>query len=119
MIKIIVFGASLLLTVTAASQIQGDVAGINDKGVPNAMIIATDSIRNTVDTVKTDSRGFYDFKGLKPGKYKIEVKAAGFQVAVIESVEVKEGDTGLLEGEEDLYRGQRLDFKLISAKAPK
>ncbi|HWR32513.1 MAG TPA: carboxypeptidase-like regulatory domain-containing protein [Chitinophagaceae bacterium] len=119
MIKIMCVGATLFLTVSAASQIQGDVVGNNDKGVPNAIIIATDSIRNAADTVKSDSRGFYQFKGLKPGKYKIVAKAAGFRTAVYENVEVKEGDTGAVEGEEDYYRGQRLDVFLTPAKAPK
>ena len=118
MIKIICFGATLFLTVNAASQIQGDVVSNNDKDVPNAIIIATDSIRNTADTVKSNSRGFYEFKGLKPGKYKIEVKAAGFRTAVFRAIEVKDGDTGVVEGEEDFYRGQRLDIILSPLKNP-
>ncbi len=66
-----------------------------------------------------DSGGFYDFKGLKPGKYKIVAKAAGFRAAVYENVEVKEGDRGIVEGEEDFYRGQRLDFILKPAGVTK
>lgn len=119
MIKIIFFGATLFLTTKAASQIQGDVVDNNDKGVPKAIIIATDSVRNTADTVMSDERGFYHFKGLKPGKYRIEAKAAGFRTAVFQAIEVKDGDTGVVEGEEDFYRGQRLDITLTPAKIPK
>ena len=111
------FGVVLGFTVRSFSQVQGDITDPKDKGIPNAMIIATDSVTKSVDTVKSDSRGFYSFDKLKPGKYKIEVKAVGFQTAVIENIVVKEGDIGLVE--DDLYNGQRLDITLNPAKVPK
>jgi len=118
MTRIILFGIMLLLAVNASAQIQGDVVDSTDKGVPNAIIIATDTVKKIADPVKSDYRGFYSFIGLKPGNYKIEVKADGFQPAVIENIIVKEGDTGELIGG-DLYRGQRLDITLTPAKIPK
>ena len=111
------FGAILGFTIRSFSQIQGDITDPKDNGISNAMIIATDSARKVVDTVKSDNRGFYSFDNLKPGKYKIEVKAIGFQTAVIENIVVKEGDIGLVE--DDLYNGQRLDITLTPAKVPK
>jgi hypothetical protein len=112
----LLFGTICLLSLKALGQIQGDVIDQKDKGVPNAFIIATDTTRKIVDTVKSDSRGFYEFKNLKPGKYKIEVKANGFKPTVIENIVVKEGDVGIFEV--DLYRGQRLDITLTPAKIP-
>jgi hypothetical protein len=109
--RIILFGIMLLFAVSVSGQIQGDVVDSTDKGVPNAIIIATTLVKNIADTIKTDKRGFYSFNGLKPGKYKIEVKADGFQPAVIENVVVKEEHTGKLIGG-DLYSGQRLDITM-------
>ena len=110
-------GAILGFTVRSFSQVQGDVTDPKDKGIPNAIIIATDSVKKSVDTVKSDSRGFYSFDHLKPGNYKIEIKAVGFQTAVIKDIVVKEGEIGLVE--DDLYNGQRLNITLLPAKVPK
>ncbi|SRR5258705_13222397 len=114
---IFLLGTILGFTVRSFSQIEGDVNDPKDKGIPNAMIIAMDSARKTADTVKSDTRGFYSFNKLKPGKYKIEIKAAGFQTAVMENIVVQEGDIGLVE--DDLYAGQRLNITLTPAKVPK
>ena len=114
---LIIWGAMLGFNVTSFSQIEGDVMDPKDKGIPNAILIATDSTRNIADTVKSDNRGFYFFTNLKPGKYKIEVKAAGFQPAVLQNIVVKEEDTGVVD--DDMYNGQRLDIILIPAKPGK
>lgn len=114
---IIIFLVAILsISLNSFAQIQGDIVDPNEKGVPNAIIIAIDSVRNTADTVKSDHRGFYEFKNLKPGKYKIEVKASGFKLTINENIVVKEGDVGVFEI--DLYRGQRLDIILTPAKVP-
>ena len=109
-------GAILWFTARTFSQIQGDITDPKVKGIPNAMIIAMDTIRKTADTVKSDSRGFYSFDKLKPAEYKIEIKAVGFQTAVIKNILVKEEHVGLVE--DDLYNGQRLDITLTPAKVP-
>ena len=110
-------GTILGFAVRSFSQIQGDVTDPKDKGIPNALIIAMDSVRKTADTVKSDSRGFYSFSDLKPAEYKIEIKAVGFQTAVIKNILVKEEHVGLVE--DDLYNGQRLNITLTPAKVPK
>ena len=115
---IIFLGAILGISFNSFAQIQGDIIDPKEKGVPNAIIIAIDSVKNTADTVKADHRGFYDFKNLKPGKYKIQIKASGFKLTVIENIVVKEGDVGAIIGEPDLYSGQRLDITLTPLKKP-
>ena len=115
---IIFLGAILSLSFNSFAQIQGDIVDPKEKGIPNAVIVAIDSIRNTADTVKSDHRGFYDFKNLKPGKYKIQVKANGFKLITIENIVVREGDVGTVSGEPDLYSGQRLDITLTPLKKP-
>lgn len=103
--------------IIAFAQIQGDIVDQNNKGVPNATIIATDSLKNKVDTARSDNRGFYSFNGLAPGKYKIQIKAAGFKLVVLPNIVIKEGETGAIVGG-DLYNGQRLDIVLSPAKLP-
>ncbi|MGH2553905.1 MAG: carboxypeptidase-like regulatory domain-containing protein [Chitinophagaceae bacterium] len=77
--KIIVFwGLLQLFALKAFCQVEGDVIDQQEKPVTNAIVIATDSLTNIKDTVKTDERGFYFFKKLNPGKYKIEAQAPGF-----------------------------------------
>jgi hypothetical protein len=105
-------------SVSASAQIQGDITDSSGKAVPDAFIIATANGK-LADTVKSGKLGFYEFKKLKPGIYRIEVKAAGFRPAVQENVEVKETDTGYKEGYDDVYYGQRLDFLLTPVKASK
>jgi Carboxypeptidase regulatory-like domain len=65
---------------TAFGQVEGDVQDENKKAITNAVIIAKDSTGKIIDTVKTDERGFYHFKKLKPGNYTIEGKAPGFLI---------------------------------------
>ena len=113
---IFLLGAILGFTVRSLSQIQGDITDPNDKGIPNATIIAIDSSKKTADTVKSDNRGFYEFSKLKPGKYRIEIKAVGFKTVALENILVKEEDIGL--HDDDMYAGQRLDVTLSPAKLP-
>ena len=113
---IFLLGAMLGFCIRSFSQVQGDITDPKDKGIPNAIIIAIDSAKNMADTVKSDSRGFYSFEKLKPGKYKIEVKATGFRLVALENIIVKPEDIGL--HDEDMYAGQRLDIMLSLSKDP-
>lgn len=109
----------LLFTVNVSAQIMGDVKDQKENGIPNALIIATDSVRNVIDTVKTDSRGFYQFKGLTPGNYVVEAKAAGYRSAIHKNILITSNDTGVVDGEPDLYHGKIVDITLMPAKVPK
>ena len=112
-------GTILLFAVSGFAQIEGGVFDQKGQGVPNAMIIATDSIRNVIDTVRSDKRGFYIFKGLRPGKYKIEAKAAGFRTGVFENIQANEEDPD--EGIEraDISSATRLEIVMKPAKTTK
>lgn len=116
--KIIVFwGLLSLFTAKAFCQLEGDVLDQTGKVITNAIVIATDSTDKVVDTVKTDERGFYFFKKLKPGKYKIVGKAPGFQPVIhtvlIEQAPKDANDT------DDTYYAETLDIILKRATAPK
>lgn len=114
---ILLLGTMLLLAGSVIAQIEGDVVDQKDKGVPNALVTATDTARKVTDTVRSDERGFYSFKGLKSGKYKIEAKAVGFLPAVY-YVKVNAAPDGANEGD-DTYYAETLDIILTRPKVPK
>lgn len=115
--KFLFFAWIQLSSFIVLSQIQGDVVDQNEKGIPNILIIATDSSRNVMDTVKSDNRGFYSFNRLSSGKYVIQAKAPGYKPVIFQNIIVKEGETGIIRGG-DLYSGQRLNITLSVAKSP-
>ena len=111
------FGTMLLLANSVMAQINGETVDRKGKAVPNVTLTATDGNGEVVATVKSDENGYYGFVGLKPGKYKIVAKAAGFRPAVYKNAEVKEGDTGLIE-EGDIYKGITIDITLSTDLTP-
>ncbi len=117
MIKIFIFSVLIFLSTTCYSQIEGDVEDANGKGIPDAAITATDTTGKIVTTVKSDKRGFYFFTGLRIGKYKIEVKAPGFNEAVFENVKVRVETRSDKEGD-DVSAATRLDIVLKPLKSP-
>lgn len=115
--KILLYGLIHLLIINAFGQVEGDVVDQKDIAITNSVIIATDSTGKIVDTAKTDQRGFYFFKGLKPGKYKIEAKAPGFLPAVL-MIRVNPNPDNSND-EDDTYYAETLDIILVRPKAPK
>ena len=113
------FGIILLFVINSFAQIQGGVFDQKKEGIPNAIIIATDSARNFIDTVRSDKRGFYAFKGLKPGKYKIEAKAPGCMTAVFENIQANQEDPDEGIDRDDISSATRLEIVLKPAKVPK
>jgi hypothetical protein len=103
---------TLLSTAKGVAQIQGGVFDQKKDGIPNAIIIAIDSSRNFTDSVTTDERGFYSFKGLKAGKYRIEAKARGFLTSVFRNIEAREEgpDDGIVRT--DISNATRLEIVL-------
>lgn len=76
----------LLSSFGASAQIEGNVVDTSGKAIPNATIIIIDSVKNSTDSVKADKTGFFEFKKLNRGKYKIMIKAAGFQNSIHENI---------------------------------
>ncbi|NOT51858.1 MAG: carboxypeptidase regulatory-like domain-containing protein [Chitinophagaceae bacterium] len=116
--KIIIFlGLLQLFALKAFCQLEGDVLDQTNKAITNAIVIATDSTGKVVDTVKTDQRGFYFFKKLKQGKYKIEGKAPGFQPAIY-TIRIEETPKDANDGD-DTYYAETLDIILKRPKTTK
>jgi hypothetical protein len=109
--------AMMVASFVAIGQIEGDVADTSGKGIANAVIVATDTT-NVTDSVMTDSRGFYEFKKLKKGKYSIEVKAAGFITGLYEKAEVTKESSNTNTGRKDISSALRLDFILAPVTVP-
>lgn len=113
----ILFAGIMLSGFFASAQIEGGVSGIDGKGIANAMVIATDT-NKMADTVLADNRGFYAFNSLKMGKYKVEVKAAGFINAVFENVKVIKEISDANAGSKDVSSATRLNVLLLRNKVP-
>lgn len=75
-------------------QIEGQVIDQKEKGMPNISVTVRDTNGKVLGTAKSDNVGYFGFKGLKPGKYKVETKATGFRPASYNAIvdEVKAGD---------------------------
>lgn len=109
----------LMLTMKGFTQIQGGVLTEKKQGIPNALIIAKDTIGNVVDSVRSDKRGFYSFKSLKKGKYNIEANATGFDTKTFKNIEVINEEPSEESGRNDISGATRLEIVLSPAKIPK
>ena len=87
----IIFLSIITLAMTSRSfaQIEGSVTDTSGKAIANAIIIAIDSARNTTDTINSDKGGYFVYKNLKRGEYKITAKASGYQKAVYDNIVVR------------------------------
>lgn len=99
-------------------QIKGNVRDKVDNPIKNALIIAIDSAMNLADSVRSDSTGYFSFSTLKPGKYLIQVKAAGFPEQQYKNV-VARKVTDKPETENDVTNATWLSIDLYPAKNQK
>jgi hypothetical protein len=108
---------AFLINTKVLSQIEGIVIDKTKLAINNATVIVNDTTGKAIDTVKSDKRGGYVFKGLKPGKYNVEAKAPGFQTAIFKSIIVSTPPEGTDESD-DTYYAIRLDITLTPIKSP-
>lgn len=108
----------LLISINALSQIEGDVRSKDNKRISKAVVIAMDTTRNIIDSVVTDSTGFYSFETLKPGKYLIEAKALGFENKLYKNVIARERLLDPAAGN-DISNATRLQIVLVPVKSSK
>jgi hypothetical protein len=74
-----------LMTLVAMAQstfgtLLGTVKDSSGSVVPNATVKITNVDENSVRTIQTNSNGDYEAVNSKPGRYKIEITASGFQI---------------------------------------
>src|SRR5260370_10640483 len=71
--------ANLSLAQSAAGVLRGQVTDPSGAAVTNATVVMTPPAGSPL-TTRTNSQGMYEFKGLPPGKYTLNVIAQGFTV---------------------------------------
>jgi len=81
----LVFFLALLATTSAEASITGSISGgVSDTSgavIRGATVTATNTQTGIQATLKTDSKGFYNFPALQIGSYTVEVQQAGFKTA--------------------------------------
>ena len=109
--------ATLLLSMPSASaQIEGNVVDTAGKAIPGAVIIAVDSINKRSDTAMSDKRGFFTFRKLKRGDYKVVITAAGFQNSVNEKIVVENESPADNPGGDDISNATWLEIVMRRPK---
>lgn len=82
--SLFLFAALLIIVAPAAAQpraISGVVRDPQQAVVPGAQVVLTNTRSGATATATTDRSGRYSFTALPQGTYRVEVTAAGFQVA--------------------------------------
>ncbi len=75
----LIFPLSPAVAQSTFSTILGTVTDESGATVPGATVKATNTDENTSHTVTASGSGDYEFVNTKPGHYKVEVRAMGFQ----------------------------------------
>ena len=65
---------------TSFATFAGSIADESARGIPGTTVSLTNEVRQAKYEVKTDAAGRFEFVGLPPGEYGIEIKGIGFQM---------------------------------------
>ena len=94
-------GLAQLETATVSGQVV-DPSGLS---IPGALVKLVDIDRDTTTGTATNPSGLYTFPSVRPGRYRVEVTAAGFKVVNV---------TGLIVNVQDhIQQNFRLDRKSV------
>src|SRR5829696_5634434 len=95
-VRAAIAGLAALLLVPAAAIAQmtrGSIAGTARDGsgavVPGATVTVANIATNAVQTVITDSQGFYRVPALEPGRYTVTTELASFRTVEQRDVDVR------------------------------
>ena len=92
---VLLIASSLLTQPIAMAQsatsgaVSGTVTDPSGAVIPAVAVELTSKDTNSVQTAQTNAAGQYTFTGVRPGEYKITVKASGFRTSSIPSVTVE------------------------------
>ena len=75
-----VFSPIAVFAQSTFGTVLGTVRDNSGAVVPKAKVSLTDTDENTGRATLTDAKGDYEFVNTKPGHYKVEVTAPGFQL---------------------------------------
>jgi len=113
----IIFFILVLFSKAALSQVEGDVRSKDYKWISKATVIAMDTAQNIIDSVLSDADGYYSFQNLKPGKYFIQAKAAGYETRIYKNIIAREKFES--KAGADISNATRLQIILSPVKPPK
>ncbi|MBS1840711.1 MAG: carboxypeptidase regulatory-like domain-containing protein [Acidobacteria bacterium] len=71
---------------TDLGTIRGVVTDTAGAVIPNASVTIIDTVTNTARETKTNGQGYYEMFGLKSGKYKVSITAAGMSTTEIKDL---------------------------------
>lgn len=90
-VAVLVFAATLSSSALAQSiGVKGKIRSQNGSGIPNATITARQEGKD-IKTVRANAKGDFEMPGLKPGVYNVVFDADGYQLGLLQGVEVKGG----------------------------
>jgi Carboxypeptidase regulatory-like domain/TonB dependent receptor len=93
-LAILVLAAPAALAQVEAGRILGTVLDPNGAAVPNATVTVTDVNKNRkYPPLTTNNSGDFVLTPVDPGNYRVEIKASGFSVAIVQNVEVVVGQS--------------------------
>src|SRR5688572_18554272 len=86
----------------SAGDLKGTVLDPGGSVISAAKITVTDPARGTSRSTQTELSGEYRVPLLPPGTYRVRVEASGFSTKIIEGVEIRVGDTVVLNANMEL-----------------
>ena len=89
----VLFFAATLLSSDAIAQsigVKGKIRSQNGNGIPNASVTARQDGKD-IKSVRANAKGDFELPGLKPGVYSVIFNADGYQLGLLQGVEVKSG----------------------------
>ena len=118
-----VFTLAFFLTILAATSVEASITGsisgaVSDSSgavVSGATVTATNIQTGMQITLKTDTKGFYNFAVLQIGTYTVEVQETGFKTAKRTDMAIDANST--LRADFTLQVGQRVEEVTITADA--
>src|SRR6266567_3218514 len=83
---VILLSATSMRAQTGTSSIVGTITDPQGKPVPAAKVTLTDVATNATRSTQSSGTGAYLFDLIKPGDYRIEVEAKGFNKTILDNV---------------------------------
>jgi hypothetical protein len=78
---------------TDLGTIRGTVTDSTGSVIPNAKVTITDALTNTASQTQTNSQGYYEMFGLRPGGYRVVITAPGMDKTEITGIVLRGSDT--------------------------
>jgi hypothetical protein len=94
---LLVFAAAAFLIPVVSAQTTASLTGtvLDNTGavIPNTQVVLTDENSHDRRELITNGSGFFNFAGIKPGTYTVDITASGFQKLEQTGISVNPGDT--------------------------